>query len=168
MSANSGSQDSQDSQDSQELNSGDIPEIERRHGTMELVNKLTEERAEMLLLFCRVAGVEPYYDKPSRSHIQPLLQQLCQVLVDYMAIGHFSLYERIINGHERRKDISDIAKALYPKIAHTTEVALDFNDKYDCEDHCDISSDFEKDLSTLGEALAIRIDAEDQLVKAIC
>ncbi|GMR08647.1 MAG: Rsd/AlgQ family anti-sigma factor [Gammaproteobacteria bacterium] len=165
MSASSGSQDNQGLH---EAFPGDIPEFERRHGTMELVNKLTEERAQMLLLFCRVAGVEPYYDKPNRSNLQPLLQQLCQVLIDYMAVGHFSLYERIINGHERRKEIGNIAEALYPRISQTTEVALDFNDKYDCEDHCDISRDFEKDLSTLGEALAIRIDAEDQLVKAIC
>jgi regulator of sigma D len=115
-----------------------------------------------------VAGIDPYYDKPSRQHMQPLLQQLCQILVDYLAIGHFCLYERIINGNERRKEISDLAQKLYPAIAKTTDVALDFNDKYDCEDHCEISSNFDDDLSRLGEALANRIEMEDQLIEAIC
>jgi regulator of sigma D len=140
---------------------------ERRYGSKDLISKLTEERAEVLVLYCRLAGVEPYYDKPSRQTMQPMLQQMCQILVDYLAIGHFSLYERIINGNERRKHVRELANNLYPSIAKTTEVALDFNDKYDCEDHCEITSDFDTDLSRLGEALATRIEMEDQLIQAM-
>ena len=139
---------------------------ERRAGSHDLVEKLTQQRTEMLALYCRVAGLAPF-DDGDVTQVQKLLQQFCQVLVDYVATGHFSLYERIVNGQERRKEVADLAEKLYPDIAATTEMALDFNDKYDCEDHCEIQRNFDQDLSELGEALAGRIELEDQLIKTL-
>jgi len=136
---------------------------ERRSGSQDVVDRLTAERTEMLALYCRVAGLAPFDDGGSQN-VQKLLQQFCQVLVDYIAAGHFSLYERIVNGQERRQGVAELAEQLYPKISETTEVALDFNDKYDCEDHCEIRDSFDSDLSQLGEALAGRIELEDKLL----
>jgi len=138
---------------------------ERRAGSRDLIEKLTSERAEMLALYCRVAGLAPFDD--GDTQVQDMLQEFCQVLVDYVAAGHFSLYERIVNGQERRKEVAELAERLYPKISRTTEMALDFNDKYDCEDHCQINRNFDQDLSELGEALATRIELEDQLMDAL-
>lgn len=139
---------------------------ERRTGSQDTVQKLIAERTEMLSLYCQMAGLEPYGNgKNSRGKTaQELLQKFCQVLVDYIAAGHFSLYERIVNGQERRQQISALAESLYAQIASTTEVALDFNDKYDCGDHCEITMSFSDDLSRLGEKLAARIEAEDKLI----
>ena len=80
---------------------------ERRTGSQELVQKLVAERTEMLVLYCQLAGLEPFGNgKNSRTKpAQELLQKFCQVLVDYIAAGHFSLYERIVNGTERRQQI---------------------------------------------------------------
>lgn len=137
---------------------------ERRLGTQHTLEKLEAERMEMLVLFCRVAGLEPHTaDKP----VQVLLQEFCQVLVDYIATAHFGLYERIANGQERRRRVADLAAKLYPDIAESTAVALDFNDKYDCEDHCERLDELTTDLSRLGEALARRIELEDQLIKVM-
>jgi regulator of sigma D len=142
---------------------------ERRAGSQELVQKLVAERTEMLSLYCQLAGLEPYGNgKNSRvKHSQELLQKFCQVLVDYIAAGHFSLYERIVNGTERRQQISSLAENLYPRIAKSTEAALDFNDKYDCGDHCEISASLSDDLSRLGEELAARIELEDKLLRQL-
>lgn len=140
---------------------------ERRASANRLQESLVTERTEMLVLFCRVAGLEPFHDAAKRETAASALQQFCQVMVDYIAAGHFSLYERIANGNERRKAISDLAERLYPRIARTTEVALDFNDKYDCGDHCEISDDLGDDLSRLGEELAVRVELEDQLLSAM-
>jgi regulator of sigma D len=98
---------------------------ERRAGSQELVQKLVAERTEMLSLYCQLAGLEPYGNaKNSRAkHSQELLQKFCQVLVDYIAAGHFSLYERVVNGTERRQQVSGLAEKLYPRIAKSTEVA---------------------------------------------
>ena len=139
---------------------------ERRTGSQELVKKLVAERTEMLSLYCQLAGLEPYGNgKGARGkHAQELLQKFCQVLVDYIAAGHFSLYERIVNGTERRQQIASLAEKLYPRIATTTEAALDFNDRYDCGDHCEIGLSFSDELSRLGEELAARIEIEDKLI----
>lgn len=140
---------------------------ERRTGSQELVQKLMVERTEMLALYCQLAGLETY-ENGKNARAQPaleLLQKFCQVLVDYIAAGHFSLYERIVNGIERRQQVATLAEKLYPRIANTTEAALDFNDKYDCGDKCEISLAFSDDLSHLGEKLASRIELEDKLIR---
>jgi len=137
---------------------------ERRAVSRELADKLIVERTEMLALFCRLAGVDPFENTKNLGTAQKLLQEFCQVLIDYIAAGHFSLYERIVNGTERRAAISQLAEEVYPRIAATNEVALDFNDKYDCEDHCELTPEFLTDLSKLGEELASRIELEDRLL----
>ena len=134
---------------------------ERRRGSQDMASKLISERTEMLTTFCRLAGIEPY---TANKPVQKLLQEFCQILVDYVAAGHFALYERIVEGKERRRSVSDLAAEVYPRIAKTTDVALDFNDKYDCEDHCTALDSLAADLSHLGEELAARIDLEDRLL----
>jgi len=46
-------------------------------------------------------------------------------------------------------------------------MALDFNDKYDCEDHCTVLDTLSRDLSRLGEEIAQRIELEDKLLTAM-
>lgn len=138
---------------------------ERRSRGQEITTKLVSERTEMLALFCRLAGIEPY--TPESKSVQKTLQEFCQILVDYIAAGHFALYERIVEGTERRREIATMAEQLYPRIAETTDAALDFNDKYDCEDHCEALDSLAQDLSRLGEQLAARIELEDRLLVAL-
>jgi regulator of sigma D len=137
---------------------------DRRAGSRETVHKLLTERTEMFVLYCRLAGLAPYQEKP-RNGVHQLLQEFCQVLVDYIAAGHFSLYERIISGNERRKEISNLASQIYPRIAETTEAALAFNDRYDTDELFELSASFHDELSQLGEQLATRIELEDKLLK---
>jgi len=136
---------------------------ERRKGTLEVVRKLTGERTEMLVLFCKVAGLEPY---ASHEPVRPVLAKFCEVLVDYIAAGHFALYDRILNGNERRKEVVDVAQEIYPRIAKSTDAAVDFNDKYEKFDD-DRLRELSRDLSELGEALAARIELEDRLLQAL-
>ena len=137
---------------------------ERRGRSRKLIDKMVAERTEMLVMFCRLAGVEPY--TPGKP-VQKLLQEFCQILVDYIAAGHFALYERIVEGTERRRDVADLAARLYTRIADSTDVALDFNDKYDCEDHCTALDSLSSDMSRLGEELAARIELEDHLIQGL-
>jgi regulator of sigma D len=138
---------------------------ERRHGSQELVGKLVAERTEMLATYFRLAGIKSY--SASDKSVQTLLQEFCQILVDYVAAGHFAVYERILEGKERRQEVADIAAEVYERIARATDMALDFNDKYDCEDHCTALDSLSKDLSKLGEELTVRIELEDKLLTAM-
>lgn len=146
---------------------GEIAEQQdRRASANHLQESLVAERTEMLVLFCRVAGLEPFSETDNRETATVALQQFCQVMVDYIAAGHFSLYERIVNGTERRRSIAELAENLYPRISRTTDVALDFNDKYDAN-HCEINGQLGDDLSRLGEELAVRVELEDRLLSAM-
>lgn len=139
--------------------------LERRHGTQDTINKLLEERREVLVLFCRVAGLEPFSaEKPTLD----LLREFCQVLIDYSAFGHFEIYERIASGKERRGQVIDVAEEVYERIAEASEAAVGFNDRYETSDGKVPSLEsLSDDLSVLGEELAIRIEMEDRIVSAL-
>jgi regulator of sigma D len=129
-----------------------------------MVRNLVSERQEMLVAYCRLAGLEPYEpEKPVKRQ----LEEFCQLLMDYTAFGHFELYRRISEGNERRKRVIDVAHKVFEDIAEITQVAVDFNDRYDAADHdLDLTS-LPEDLSALGERLAIRLELEDGLVQAL-
>jgi len=145
---------------------------ERRNRSRDIVAKMVAERTEMFAIFCRLAGVDPYAadadSLKSNKSVQKLLQEFCQILVDYIATGHFALYERIANGTERRNEVLALAEKYYPRIAETADAALVFNDKYDCGDHCEALNDLHQDLDRLGKEMAERIELEDKLIKALC
>jgi len=137
---------------------------DRRERTHEMVRKLLRERQEMLSMFCRVAGLEPYSDTSPGADV---LQEFCQVLVDYSAFGHFEIYERIVAGRERRGQVVSVAREVYPRIAEASEVAVEFNDKYDASHHSLDLQQLDSDLCKLGEELAVRIEMEDRIIQAL-
>jgi len=137
---------------------------DRRGGTQEMVQKLLKERQEMLSMFCRVAGLEPFKGVTPSADV---LQEFCQVLVDYSAFGHFEIYERIVAGRERRTRVVEVAREVYPRIAEATEVAVEFNDKYDASDHTLDLKRLDGDLGNLGEEIAVRIEMEDRIIQAL-
>ncbi len=139
---------------------------ERRSGTRETVEKLLDERQQLLVMFCKVAGMQPLADG-EESDREQLLQRFCEILVDYSAFAHFEIYERIINGQERRARVVEVAREAYPRIAEASEVAVEFNDKYDASDHeLDLHA-LDKDLNKLGEELAVRAEMEDRIISAL-
>ncbi len=137
---------------------------DRREGTRGMIRKLLNERQEMLAMFCRVAGLEPYNDASPGVDV---LQEFCQILIDYSAFGHFEIYERIVAGRERRSQVVAVAREVYPRIAEASEVAVEFNDKYDASDHTLDLHELDHDLSKLGEELAVRIEMEDHIIQAL-
>jgi len=138
--------------------------IERRASSLDKLTTLLETRTETLTLFSQLAGMRPY--QPN-SELQNLLQEFCETLVDYTASAHFQLYRFIEEDAERRTEVRKVAEKVYPDISASTRFILDFNEKYDCEDHCDDLSGLEQDLSKLGEILADRISLEDQVISSI-
>jgi regulator of sigma D len=134
---------------------------ERRSGTRALIDKMLTERQQMLVLYERVAGVAPYAEE---SVSDELLREFSQILVDYIASGHFGLYERIAHGKERRRGVVKLAEELYPRIANTTQAAVAFNDAYEHSSGGSSSDGLAAHLSKLGEELALRIELEDKLI----
>lgn len=145
----------------------DLIETRDRRGRIDqTIDELLSERQQVLVVYGQLIGLdkEPVANHASQFDVQ-ILRAFCQVLVDYIALGHFEIYQRIIEGDERRQIVLDAAKEVYPAIAESTDLLVDFNDKYD-----DYESDDEQallqDLSKLGEVLAIRAELEDKILIA--
>jgi regulator of sigma D len=133
---------------------------ERRSQTPHLVSAMLQERQLLLSLLVQLSG--PATGRRDAAY-KSLLEDFSQVLVDYVAAGHFGLYDRIIRGTERRRAVSELALTIYPQVQETTEAALAFNDKYG-DGVVRNAAELTQDLSRLGEVLTSRIELEDRLI----
>ena len=140
-------------------------EQNRRTRQTQTINSLLNERQQVLVIMCELAELETS-DLPPESVIENL-RRFNQQLVDYTALGHFEIYERIIDGKERRGNIKKVADRVYPSISETTQLFVDFNDKYDGADDGESIVNLYEDLSHIGEAMAERIESEDMLLREI-
>ena len=138
-------------------------ENDRRHRQTHTINELLTERQEVLVAMCELAELDS--DQSDLSLLVEKLKSFNQKLVDYTALGHFEIYERIIDGKERRQSVSQVANRVYPTISVITQKFVEFNDKYDGVDDQENLSCLHQDLSDIGEAMAERIEAEDQLLR---
>lgn len=144
------------------------PTNDRRSRTRKEIKQLIAERNEVLSMYCNLAGCDGTNVNTDEIEAEQI-QEFCQLLIDYIAIGHFELYQRISEGAERRQEIVRLADTIYPRIEQTTQVAVEFNDKYDSGN--DLSSiskeELTSHLSRLGEELATRIELEDKLINTL-
>ena len=151
-----------DSTGSDDMSTQESTQAERRSGTQALIEKLLEERRQLFVLYEQVAGVEPYAEGlPSADKVSAF----SQLLMDYVAAGHFGLYERISEGKERRQRVIDAAEEAFPKIIETTNAAVDFNDTYESSGKNGLTGELAAQLPALGELLATRIELEDRIIE---
>jgi len=143
---------------------------ERRARLAETIDSLIKIRQEMFVSYCQMAGVSAF----DRRHIEKntaqrdQLRSFCQIMVDYTAMGHFEVYQRIIEDKERRTAVKEVAQRVYPSIAKTTDYLVDFNDKYDDFNGSDEDlENLQGDLSRLGEVIAERGELEDEILAAL-
>lgn len=133
---------------------------ERRQQATQLIEELKNERHQVWSMYCHVADLKPF---TANTKVKKNIQKFSQLLVDYISLGHFGIYERLINGKERRNAVLEIAEKIYPELSKTTDAALAFNDKYENTETNLNTESLAQDLSVLGEQLAVRIELEDKL-----
>lgn len=137
---------------------------ERWGGVNTIVDQWLMNRQELLVTYCGLSSVESF-DETNTDHAQKT-RVLCQHLVDYVSAGHFEVYDQLIQEGKAFNDKAALAKAatLYQAIDPTTEAILDFNDKYlETDDLSTLASD----LSDIGQHLASRFEAEDQMIEVL-
>lgn len=134
---------------------------ERWGGVSEIIDRWLQSRQSLLVRFCALSDKKEFTGGDAEA--EDNLRQLCQQLVDYISAGHFEVYDQLIREGQEFKDKPGLeqARQLYRKIDVTTDIAVDFNDKYQETD--DLSS-LVQDLSQLGEALETRFSSEDQMI----
>ena len=133
--------------------------------TQTVIERWLAERSELLVLYCRLTGKRKSQILPDISQIN----QFCDILIDYVSAGHFEVYEQVVSLCDKTGDESlQLLKDLFPKISETTDIVVDFNDKYsDDKANVALMSELDSDLSTLGEAIAARVEMEDQLIDTL-
>ncbi len=137
---------------------------ERRVESHNLINELVHTRNEMLTIFSELIEHRPF--EQMDDDLPGLVEKFCQALIDYTADAHFRLYRFIDERSERRRSIVNVANQVYPKILDSTQIILDFNDKYETTRSKDELDALSQDLSQLGENLAERIELEDRVIDA--
>jgi len=144
--------------------------VDRRERLHHTIKSLIHLRQQVFVSYSQLAGVSSFATRESEEGtVHPNeLRNFCQIMVDYTAMGHFEIYQRIIDGKERRKAIKEIAQEVYPAIAETTDYLIDFNDKYDAfEASPEEVEMLSADLSKLGQILSVRGELEDQILEAL-
>jgi len=134
-------------------------------GSHSVIDSWLEERQELLVLYCKLAGLPPFDRNDQALPEQAHIQKFCQILMDYLSAGHFEVYNDIAKACEIKGEQSlALAQQLYPKISASTDTALSFNDKYAEVSKDSALPDFDAELSKLGESLEQRFEYEDELI----
>lgn len=135
-----------------------------RLGTRKMIDDMLEQRQRMLALLWDLSQMGL---AQTDEHSRETLDEFLSILVDYIAAGHFGLYGRIAAGNERRTPVTQTAGEIYPRIADSTALAVDFAERYERADEQTLCAKLTTDLSNLGEALSDRIELEDRLIRAL-
>lgn len=137
-------------------------------GSLNAIDNWLTERQEVLVMYCQLAGLPPFDQTdrvlPNKDQIKPF----CQILMDYLSAGHFEVFDQVVAQCKNNGPKSlALAQKIYPKIAKSTDVALNFNDKYADADDSSVFEKFDNSLSALGQFLEERFELEDQLIEAL-
>lgn len=137
---------------------------ERWGGVSHIIDRWLEDRQQMLVQYCALSALQAGAAEDLVRGEK--LREFCQVLVDYVSAGHFEVYDQLIKEGREFDDEEALQQAgkLYSIIDRTTELLLDFNDKYlETDDLACLAAD----LSQLGEALETRFSAEDGMIAVL-
>lgn len=129
--------------------------------TTDAIRNWLAERNQLIILYCKLSGRPDQQALPNSQQ----LSQFCDLLIDYVSAGHFEVYQNIVNECENNGHSSiQLLDKLYPKISQTTDIVVDFNEKYSASSNNAGFSKLDNDLSLLGEAIANRVELEDNLI----
>ena len=141
---------------------------QRWGGAHTAIDTWLHERQSLLIEYFKLAGLPPYERDSQALPATSDIRNFCGLLMDYISAGHFEIYDRIIsNCTDAPKATQELAEDVFPLISDTTVIALDFNDAYgDLNDGEELNG-FDQQLSSLGEALELRMEFEDRLLHAL-
>ena len=145
--------------------SKDDQTLEQHWGNVtEILDRWLIERRELLVKYGELGEIKTF-DGGNVGHGNKV-QAFCQLLVDYVSTGHFEIFEQLAGEGKAFSDRDGLKEGadLMEKIQPSTELILDFNDKYLATDDLEALS---LDLSNIGEALAQRFESEDTMIAVL-
>lgn len=127
----------------------------------QLVNQWLSNRQAVIVAFNNLCGYRPFA-LANVSAVEEALQEFCFLLVDYVSLGHFEVFEHISDSIDKCGYAHfGIPQRVLQCLMNTTVAALDFNEKY--QQQAQLLS-LEEDLGSIGLAFAQRLEWEDQMI----
>lgn len=128
-----------------------------------IIERWLRERQDLIVRYCDLVGRGRF---DSVEDAVKHLQIFCQILVDYVSAGHFEIYQQLIDEAISFNDGGvELAARVFPRIQATTEVALDFNDRFDkTPEDLEELNELLPSLAELGVRLEERFELEDTLI----
>lgn len=138
---------------------------QRWGGVNELIDKWLNERKDLIVKLCELSAK----NASSKENLVERFQTFCQILVDYVSVGHFEVYEQLLDEAAEFNDGgTELANRIIPKIQASTEIALNFNDRFDDINKVDDGIEgLVLELDNLGKTLEDRFELEDILIEAL-
>ena len=138
---------------------------QRWGGVNDLIDKWLKERQTLIVKLCDLSVNQ----SSSTENIVERFQAFCQILVDYVSVGHFEVYEQLLNEAAAFNDGgTELANKIIPQIQTSTEIALNFNDRFDDINKVDDGIEgLILELDNLGKTLEERFELEDILIEAL-
>lgn len=137
---------------------------ERWGGVSTIIDNWLDERASLIKVLMEIPHTE------IGEELNLRMGEFCDLLVDYLSSGHFDVYQQLVAEGEAFSDtqLKD-AQALLPKIQRSTDIALDFNDRFSdfIAPTVEEIRFFGDQISVLAEALAGRFEYEDQMIEML-
>jgi regulator of sigma D len=141
---------------------------QRWGGSHNVIDNWLNERQQILVNYCQLAGLPPYENDERALPDTQEVKQFCQLLMDYLSAGHFEIYDQVVaQCKDHGENSLALAKQLYPEISKSTDIALNFNDKYAEIEMQSLTDDFDNDLSHLGQHMEKRFELEDMLIETL-
>lgn len=132
-------------------------------GVNSTIDTWLDERKELLVQYCRLAGLPPFERPDKALPSSREINEFCEILMDYVSAGHFEIYEKIAADSDDMQE----EQTRFPQFSPSTDAALSFNDKYaNLADDCELRG-FVVNLAALGQQMEERFSFEDQLIKAL-
>jgi len=119
-------------------------------------------RQQILVKICSI------HELPLKEQTLPpgrrKIDQLCELLIDYISAGHFEIYHHLLDAFgEQSPELFNQFNSILKEIETSTDEAIAFNDRYEfCTDSL-IDEQFGDRLSALTESLIERFEMEDTI-----
>ncbi|CAG9295563.1 sigma D regulator [Celerinatantimonas diazotrophica] len=132
---------------------------QRWGGASQVIDNWLAERSQLIVEYCQLVGQK----QPKSMQKLPQLEQIqhfCHHLVDYVSTGHFGVFDQIIEDCQDYRRVHGYIQQLAP----TTEIIVDFYDKYVEVSDLSELNEFIDTLGIIGESLENRFAIEDKLL----
>lgn len=135
-------------------------------GNNQVMDQWLEQRQELIKTYCDLVNFSLQHTDTQFSSDE--VKPFCEILIDYLSAGHFKIYNMVMDDWDKIGYVPTNEMDLtYISLKKTTDIMLEFNDRYADATEAIEGRVFAFDVSELGKTLDDRFEIEDHLIEMI-